>query len=131
MKDIKMILRRIISTDGDHSLTLMLECGHEVGPIAASKVPKKRMRCPDCEAVAACRDRNRDAYDCLVQHLHHVPMDDQVATLSEWITHYNNASEMCRSVGWETEGEFEEAYWLTQRPTTYPLTTILFGDCDE
>lgn len=126
-----MILRRIIATEGDQWQTLKLECGHEVGPIAASKLPKKRMRCPDCEAVAACRDTNRGAYDSMVQHLHHVPMDDQVATLSEWITHYNNATEMFHSFGWETEGEVEAAYWLTQRPTTYPLTAILFGDCDE
>ena len=117
-----MILRRIITTDGDDWRTLKLECGHEVGPIAESKVPKKRKRCLECENVATFGDRHRRSYESMIRHLHGVPMDDRAATLSEWISHYTAASQMLMAIGCEVD----DAFWLTQQPSTYPLAAVLF-----
>jgi hypothetical protein len=122
-----MILRRIIATDGEDWQTLKLECGHEVGPIAPSRVPKKRKRCPHCENIADFKDRSPSDFNHLMRHLHDVPMDDRAVTLGEWIAHIKDAAGMLNAMG----GELKEALWLTQQPSTYPLAAILCGDSDR
>jgi hypothetical protein len=122
-----MILRRIIATDGEDWQTLKLECGHEVGPVAARRVPKRRKQCPYCEYIAEFKNRSPSDHQYLIRHLHGVPMDDRAVTLVEWIGHITNAAQMVNATGCE----IDDALWLTQRPSTYPLAAILFGDCDK
>ena len=122
-----MIMRRILTTDGDDWQTLRLECGHEVGPIAASKPPKKRERCPHCEFIAAFREssnEHRFFYNHLVQQLQHVPREHRVLTLMEWIKHFKTFARFMRLSGWD-HGLFDKGMLLTQRPTTYPLAAFL------
>ena len=122
-----MILRRIITTDGDDWQTLKLECGHEVGPIAANKVPNKRMRCPHCEFLKEFRessDEHRVFYNHLVKQLRHVPREDRVVTLMEWIKHFKFMAKLSTAFGWDYR-QLDKGIWLTQRPTTYPLAVFL------
>ena len=125
--DINMILRRIIATDGEGWQILKLECGHEVGPIAPSRVPKKRKRCPHCENIADFKHRCPSDFNHLMRHLHDVPMDDRAVTLVGWITHITSATQMLNTTGCDVAG----ALWLTQQPSTYPLAAILLGDSDN
>lgn len=121
------IMREIITTDADKWgwTTIKLSCGHEVGPVSRTRVPKKRKRCPFCEQIAAYRNRYPAIHESLMRFLHRVPMDDRAAAMVQWTAHLSHAEALTlRGI------EFRTALVLTEEPTTYPLLRFM-DDSDE
>lgn len=88
------------------------------------RAPKNRRRCLYCEAIDIHKRERPADHQTLLRILSGVPMHDRAATMIEWVRHFNRVRQFYMFSGLDMRQVIE----ITEHPSSYPLSRLLFED---